>query len=402
MLSQAAISPPPLRQVDELPGDAGARVQVGGRITALVDEENFELSDGTGSVLIRNIGGRSAAPRVGDIIVATGKIDRSSGEMAIACTQIEIKVRPDRPLPSREDWLGHSPQHRYRHREVDFLLTPELRGNLVVRAKVIRALRQVLDARGFLEVETPILLRAPDVAPVSHFVASHSTSQLYLRICPESYLKRLVVGGFGRVYEIGKSFRYETGSHQGLPEFTLMECYQAFAEYQGMAALTEELVASAAEAALGHSLIQVDGRTVDLRRPWKRVLLREAVLAKTGLDILNANEDKLRQLLGAAGSHLSGATPRWTLIDKVIEAHVQPDLTEPTFLMDYPVETICAAARHPEDPRIIERFEAYVGGVEIAHAFSELTDPTDQRNRMVDVLDARTRAGEEPGPLAGR
>jgi lysyl-tRNA synthetase class 2 len=252
---------------------------------------------------------------------------------------------------------------RYRHREVDLLANEESRELFILRSKVVRAIRRWLDERGFLEVETPVLQPLYGGALARPFVTHHNEldRDLYLRIADELYLKRLIVGGLERVYEIGKDFRNEGVSHKHNPEFTMLEWYEAYADYEDIAARLEELISHVAQE------VGYDG-PVDFKPPWRRITLREAIKEKTGLDIQS--------------DELPGEGTWAKRVDDLLSKRVEPDLQDPTFILDYPKELSPFAKDHRSEPGLVERFECFAAGMEFANAFTELNDPDEQRARF--------------------
>jgi lysyl-tRNA synthetase class 2 len=263
-------------------------------------------------------------------------------------------------------------------------------------------MRASLDARGFLEIETPVLQPIYGGAAARPFTTHHNTydQQLYLRISDELYLKRLVVGGIDRVYEIGRVFRNEGVSRKHNPEFTMMECYQAYADYRDMMALAQALVQEIAERVLGTTRIEFSGHAIDLAGEWRRVTLRDAIADATGVDVLaHADLAALRAAIRARGVECADA-PSWgRLVDELFSAHVEPTLIQPTLVTDYPVELSPLAKRSREDERLVERFEPFLAGMEIGNAFSELNDPEDQRERLLASRRAFEAGDDEAHPL---
>jgi lysyl-tRNA synthetase class 2 len=306
-----------------------------------------------------------------------------------------------RPLPDK--WHGlRDTETRYRQRHVDLTVNPDARRVFRVRAEVIRALRAELDDRGYLEVETPLLHAVPGGALARPFVTHHNALNLdlYLRIAKELYLKRLVAGGLPRVYEIGRVFRNEGLSPRHNPEFTMLESYEAYADYTDVMALTQALVRRAAQAATGTTTVSVEGTDVDLGGTWARRPLLELVRAATGREDLDYGSD-LGQVRRIADSHGVKIQDSWGVGKLVLELYeklVEHALREPTFVVDYPVEVSPLARRHRSDPRVTERFELIVAGRELANAFSELTDPEDQRDRF--EAQARARAAGDGEAMA--
>jgi lysyl-tRNA synthetase class 2 len=272
----------------------------------------------------------------------------------------------------------------------------------VVRSRTITAMRAFLDARGFLEVETPVLQPLYGGAFARPFVTHHNTyaQDLYLRISDELYLKRLIVAGLDRVYEIGHNFRNEGVSRKHNPEFTMMECYQAYADYRDMMDLTEAMVQEIADRVVGATAVEYQGQRIDFAGPWRRLTLHDAIGEATGIDILAATE--LGSLQEAARSRGidPGNAPTWAvLVDDLFSDHVERSLMQPTFITDHPVELSPLAKMRADDPRLVERFEPFVAGMEIGNAFSELNDPEDQRRRFEAQQQRQAEGDEEAQPL---
>jgi lysyl-tRNA synthetase class 2 len=273
----------------------------------------------------------------------------------------------------------------------------------VKRALLLRAIRQFLDERGFLEVETPILQPVYGGALARPFITHHNAldMDLYLRIAPELYLKRLLVGGFERVYEIGRNFRNEGIDARHNPEFTMLEAYQAYADYHDIMRLVEELIAFVAQSVLGTTTITYQGHTIDLTPPWRRLSLMDALKEVTGVDFLAfRNDDERARAIGRQLGLSIEPTDHWgRVLDEALKKKVVPTLIQPTFLLDYPVEISPLAKRKPDDPTMTERFQGFIGGLEVANAFSELNDPLDQRERFEMQQRLRERGDVEAHPL---
>ncbi|MDW5597833.1 lysine--tRNA ligase [Conexibacter stalactiti] len=327
---------------------------------------------------------------LGDLIGVDGTVFRSRrGELSLRVDSWTLLAKSLRPPPEKHHGV-QDVETRFRHRELDLLSSEETRALFIARARIVSAVRRFLDDHGYVEVETPVLQPLYGGAAARPFTTHHNAldRELYLRIATELYLKRLIVGGLERVYELGKDFRNEGISHKHNPEFTMVEFYEAYADYQDMAARTERLVAAAAEAA-GY-----DGE-IDLSPPWRRETLHGAILDRSGIDILAATDrDALAAAMEAKGMRVPPDDTWAQLVDELVTKHVEPTLIEPTFLFDYPVELSPFAKKHREDDRLVERFEAYVNGMEIANAFSELNDPDDQRRRF-EQQRADAEAGDE-------
>ena len=315
---------------------------------------------------------------LGDLIGVDGTAFRSRrGEPTLRVKEFTLLAKSLRPLPEKHHGL-QDVETRFRHRELDLVSNEEARDLFVTRARVISAARRYLDAEGFVEVETPVLQPLYGGAAARPFTTHHNALDrtLYLRIATELYLKRLIVGGLERVYELGKDFRNEGLDRAHNPEFTMLEFYEAYADYLDMASRCEQLVAFAATEA-GYT------GAIDLSPPWRRQTLREAILARTGVDIARfGDRDSLAEEMRSKGIPPPKDDTWPQLVDELLSKHVEPDLIEPTFITDYPVEMSPFAKRHRSEPGLAERFEAFIGGMEIANAFTELNDPDEQRRRF--------------------
>ncbi len=327
---------------------------------------------------------------LGDLIGIDGVAFMSRrGELSLRVTSFSLLAKSMRPPPEKHHGLTDV-ETRFRHRELDLIANPESRELFVTRANVISAVRRFLDAEGFIEVETPVLQPLYGGAAARPFITHHNAldRDFYLRIATELYLKRLIVGGLERVYELGKDFRNEGLSYKHNPEFTMLEWYEAYADYTSVAARCERLMAFVAEE-VGYS------GDIDFSPPWRRETLASAILTRTGVDILASRD---RDALAAEMQSRGLAAPSddtWPqLVDELLSKHVEPTLIEPTFLLDYPVELSPFAKRHRSIDGLVERFEAYVGGMEIANAFTELNDPDEQRRRFEEQR-ALAGAGDE-------
>ena len=313
----------------------------------------------------------------GDIVGAEGQVFRTRrGEISVDVERFELLSKSLRPLPEKFHGLKDV-ETRYRQRYVDLIANPEVMEVFVARSRIISGIRRHLDERGFLEVENPVLQQIPGGGHARPFVTHHNalSTDLYLRIALELHLKRLVVGGIERVYELGRVFRNEGLSPRHNPEFTMLEVYQAYATYEDMMTLTEELIGAAAAAAGLPLEVELQGETLNFRAPFRRARMADLVLEQTG-----------RELCGEE-------------LDRLFEAEVQPTLRQPTFVYDYPLETSPLARKRPDDPRFVERFELFVAGRELANAFTELTDPVDQRQRFESQVAAKAAGAEEAHPF---
>ncbi|MSR23112.1 MAG: lysine--tRNA ligase, partial [Gemmatimonadetes bacterium] len=292
-------------------------------------------------------------------------------------------------------------QSRYRQRYADLAVHTEVRERFRIRARIVGALRAFLDARGYLEVETPVLQPIYGGAAARPFTTHHNAldTKLYLRIADELYLKRLIVGGFERVYEIGKDFRNEGIDRTHNPEFTMLEFYQAFADYEEMMGVVEQMLSEVTREILGGCSATLDGLEIDLTPPFPRVPFLAALEAGLGADVMGMDDRTLRaRAEGVSGESLKGAG-RGRLMDKLFGLLVEPELVQPTFVIDYPMELSPLAKRSRTDPRLVERFELIIAGREIANAFSELNDPQDQRERLEAQELLREAGDEESHPV---
>ncbi|MEA2443916.1 MAG: lysyl-tRNA synthetase, class, partial [Thermoleophilales bacterium] len=327
---------------------------------------------------------------LGDLIGVDGTAFKSRrGELSMRVDDWTLLAKSLRPPPEKHAGL-QDVETRYRQRELDLMANDDTRRLFILRSRVIAAIRRWLDERGFLEVETPVLQPLYGGALARPFVTHHNQldRDFYLRIATELYLKRLIVGGLERVYELGKDFRNEGVSHKHNPEFTMLEWYEAYADYNQIANELEELVSFVAKD------VGYEG-DIDFSAPWRRVTLRDAILEKTDVDVL-AHRD--RDALVAAASERDielDPTRTWAqLVDDLLSKYVEPDLQNPTLVMDYPVELSPFAKRHRSEPGLVERFEAFAGGMEFANAFTELNDPDDQRARFEEQV-RHTAAGDD-------
>jgi lysyl-tRNA synthetase class 2 len=316
---------------------------------------------------------------LGDLLGVDGTAFKSRrGELSLRATSWTLLAKSLRAPPEKFHGL-EDVETRYRHRELDLLANEETRELFILRSRIVRAMRRWLDERGFLEVETPILQPLYGGALARPFVTHHNAldREFFLRIADELYLKRLIVGGLERVYEIGKDFRNEGISHKHNPEFTMLEWYEAHADYNDIAARLEELISYVA------AEVDYDG-PIDFSPPWRRVTLRDAILEKTGIDI--------------AKDELPGEGTWGKRVDDLLSKQVEPDLHDPTFILDYPKELSPFAKDHRSEPGLVERFEAYAGGMEFANAFSELNDPDEQRARFEQQRADEAAGDEETQP----
>lgn len=334
-------------------------------------------------------------PTIGDLIGSKGQYREERGERVLDA-RYWATLTPTLRTDLFTDNSDHAP------REITLLRDDAIRNALAVRRQVIKTVRAYLDGRGFLEMETPIILPIRDIAPVPHFtVTPGRDGTAVLRICPENALKRLIVAGFDRVYEVARNFRVEKAAQHRSSEFTTVECYAAYATYVQTMDLCEDLIRIIIRTALGSSdVLQYQNRVIDIRTPWERLDFQTAVQRATGIELERAsNTPMLKSEMAARGISAEGLHSRRACINQLAEI-VEEQLNNPTFLIDHPSETICVAQRH-DAPRshLLQRFELFIGGMEIAHAFAELTDPLEQRERMQELMQEKIAAGDTPHPL---
>lgn len=335
---------------------------------------------------------------IGDFLGVKGEVFRTrKGEISVKASEIQLLSKSLRPLP--EKWHGlKDVDLRYRQRYLDLIVNPDVRETFITRSKIIRAIRSFLDERGFLEVETPLLNVIPGGANARPFITHHNTLDidLYLRIAPELYLKRLIVGGLEKVYELGRMFRNEGMSVKHNPEFTLMEVYEAYTDYVGMMELTESLISKVAEEVLGTTVITYQGEKIDLTPPWIRMTMIEAVKEYAGVDFDKIETDEeARQIAKEKSLEVEEGATKGEILFLMFEEFAEKHLVQPTFIMDYPVEVSPLTKRKPERPELTERFELFITGREMANAYSELNDPIDQKERFLDQVRKREAGDEE-------
>jgi lysyl-tRNA synthetase class 2 len=340
----------------------------------------------------------------GDFVGACGKIIKSKrGEISIEVQALTFLGKSLKNPPDK--WHGLvDVETRYRQRYLDLLANPETRQVFFTRSRLITAIRQYLNGLGFLEIETPILQPIPGGGSARPFATDSFAmdSRMYLRIALELYLKRAVVGGIERVYEIGRNFRNEGVSFKHSPEFTMLELYQAYADYQDIMRLTEDMIATAARSAVGKTRVRWGDAEIDFSPPWQRISLKEAIAEFSGVDYgAYAEVEALREAAEKAGLHTEPNWNRGKILDELLTAFVEPKLVQPAFLTDYPTDfpgsTLAKAKR--DNPDEVERFEAFAGGIEIGNAFSELNDPREQRQRFMQQIVARNAGDEEAQPF---
>lgn len=339
---------------------------------------------------------------MGDIIGVEGEVFKTqSGEISIKAKKLTLLSKSLQILP--EKWHGlKDPDLRYRQRYVDLIVNPEVKETFLLRNKIIRKIREYLDNLGYLEVETPILGNIAGGANARPFLTHHNALNIdmSLRIANELYLKRLIVGGFDKVYEMGKMFRNEGMDARHNPEFTNIELYEAYADYNDMMEITENLVAYVAKEVLGTTKVEYQGKTIDFTPPWKRIKMQDAVKEHTGVDFDKINTDE--KALEVAKEHKLEIKPGMTrghVISEMFEEFCEQYMDQPTFIIGHPVEISPLAKRNPDDPRITNRFEAFANCWEIANAFSELNDPIDQRERFEEQLRQKKYGDDEAHPM---
>ena len=395
-------------QFDEL-SEKETEVKMAGRIMAIRGHGKtcfMDMQDKTGriQVYVRKdvIGEENYAliklMDIGDTVGITGTAFRTHmGELSIKANSVEMLSKSLRPLP--EKWHGlKDVETRYRQRYVDLIVNPEVRDTFVKRSQIIRSVREVLDSHDFLEVETPILNTIAGGAAARPFISYHNAldMQVYMRIAPELYLKRLIVGGMDRVYEMGRVFRHEGIDNRHNPEFTSVEIYQAFADYRDMMDLTEEVVVKTAEKVLGTTTINYEGTTIELASPWKRMSMIEAVKEYSGKDFTDVTDlEEARAIAKELNVAIEPSFGIGKIINACFEEYVEDKLIQPTFITGHPKEISPLAKSNPENPEITDRFEAYIYGREICNGFTELNDPIDQKERFLKQVEERANGDEE-------
>lgn len=339
---------------------------------------------------------------IGDIIGAEGNLLRTkSGEPTVWVGDFTLLAKSLQPLP--EKWHGLSDvEKRYRQRYLDLISNPEVKETFKVRSQIITAIRQFLNQRGFLEVETPVLQSSAGGALARPFITHHHAldQDLYLRIALELHLKRLIIGGFDKVYELGRIFRNEGISTKHNPEFTMLESYEAYADYNDVMKMLEEMVFEVCQQVLGTSEVKFGDNIISFKPPWQRLSLRDAIKGYSGIDLRQyGSTDLLRTRMQEMGLEIDLQKSWAKLVDELISTFVEPNIIQPAFLLDYPVELSPLAKTKPGEDRVVERFEAFAGGMEIANAFTELNDPIDQRQRFIQQQKEQQAAGEEAGEI---
>ena len=380
-------------------GEADVKRRIAGRVIARREMGKLvflDLVDRSGRIQLLCDTSRTGPIDVdlGDIVGVIGSPARAKrGEPSVAVDELELLAKIKRPLPDTFHGLTDV-ETRYRQRYLDLLMNEETRADFELRTRIVAAVRSYLDEQGFLEVETPVLQPRYGGGFAEPFVTHYNTldADYYLRIATELYLKRLIVGGLEKVYELGKDFRNEGLSYKHVPEFTMLEWYEAYTDYRDQMERVERLIESVARETTGGTTTRYRGHEVDLKAPWRRIKLVDA-LEEQGLWTRDPND--LRGRLNGRGVDTSHDASWAQLLDHALSHYVEPALIEPTILFDYPVELSPFARATDEDPEIVERFEYFVGGTELGNAFSELNDPDDQRARFEAQLTERERGDDE-------
>lgn len=398
-------------EIENQPEAKAVNLTLAGRIRAIRDMGKLifaHIEDSSGKIQlflrINELGEEAMRSFVrdfdlGDFIEATGTLTRTKrGEVTLQVESFKMLAKALLQLPADKDEIVNGevvrhaqlsdPETRYRQRYTDLAVNPQVREIFRTRTRIVKTMRSYLDARDFMEVETPILQPIYGGAAARPFTTYHNQlhQQLYLRVSFELYLKRLIVGGLDRVYEIGRDFRNEGVSFKHNPEFTQMELYMAYADYLQIMQLTEEMVAHIAQEVLGTTTIKFGGNEISLATPWKRIQIRQGLLDTAGLDIdAYADAESLAEAMRAKNIPFVPGISRGKLIGTLMEAFLEPTLIQPTFLYDYPRDISPLAKNRPNDPQTVERFEVFVGGMELGNAFTELNDPLEQEKRFLEM-----------------
>ncbi len=340
---------------------------------------------------------------IGDIIGITGFVFKTrTEEISVHAKEVTLLTKSLRPLPEKFHGLKDM-DLRYRQRYVDLIMNPEVKETFILRSKIIKEIRKFMDEHGYMEVETPMLTTVATGDAARPFITHHNTLdlQMYLRIAPELNLKRLIVGGFDKVFEIGKNFRNEGMDIKHNPEFTNMEFYSAYEDYNDMMNIAEQLISTVAKNTLGTTNITYQGQEINLAPGWKKITMIDAIKEVTGVDFNTIKTDEEAQAIakekGVEYEEIKNT--RGHIINEFFETFVEETLIQPTFIMDYPVEVSPLTKRKKEDPRLVERFELFIGGREYGNAYSELNDPIDQYERFLKQVEAKEKGDEEAGGM---
>lgn len=341
---------------------------------------------------------------IGDFIGVEGFVFRTNtGELSVHCRKFTVISKSIRPLPIVKEKDGQQfdaltdPEVRYRQRYVDLAVNPKVREVFVKRAKIMATMREFFNSKGYLEVETPILQPIPGGASARPFITHHNALDIdfYMRIATELYLKRLIVGGFDGVYEFGKNFRNEGMDRTHNPEFTCMEIYVAYKDYRWMMEFTEQMLEKVAVAVNGTTELEIDGRAVSFKAPFRRLTMTDAILEKTGYDITGQSEEQIREACVRLNVEIDDTMGKGKLIDAIFGQYCEGDLVQPTFVCDYPIEMSPLCKRHRDNKDLTERFELFVNGKELCNAYSELNDPIDQLERFQEQMRLSEKGDDE-------
>ncbi len=384
-------------------------LRTGGRITAIrkMGKSSFlDIRDGSGKIQLLVQHGNLNEEQtelfkdldIGDILGVEGKLLRTkTGEPTVVMSDFTLLSKSLLPLP--EKWHGLADiDKRYRQRYVDLIANADVKEIFKKRSRIISAVRRFLDKRGFIEVETPVLNSSAGGALAAPFITHHNTfdQDMYLRIALELHLKRLIVGGLDKVYEIGYVFRNEGVSTTHNPEYTLLETYEAYADYNDVMKMVEEMVYEVSRRVLGTAEVEYGGNIINLKPPWRRLTLRDAVIEHSGIDFVKyPTANGLREKMRSKKIEADPAKNWAKLVDELLSTSVRPALIQPTFIYDYPVSMSPLAKNKPDEERVVERFQPYAGGLELGNAYSELNDPLLQRERFVDQMRERLGDNEE-------
>ncbi len=393
---------------DDTPETTTPRISLGGRIMSMrvMGRAAFlDIRDGSGTIqalLRENVLGDAYGLLkdldLGDHLGVSGPVMRTrTGQVTIEAHELTITSKGMKPLPEKFHGLRDT-ETRYRQRYLDLIANPEVMPVFAIRSKIIERIRAFFQSQGFLEVDTPILVPVAGGAHARPFITHHNTldQQLYLRIATELYLKRLIIGGFDKVYELGRVFRNEGIDQDHNPEFTLLESYQAYADYNDIMTMVESLVSTIAMEVLGTTQVQYGDQLIDFAPPWKRVDFRQELKDLSGVDIdAYTDDESLKHKAAELGLDIEPKDGRAKVIDKLFSSYVEPRLAQPTFVLDYPVIMSPLAKAKPDSPGYVERFEAFAAGMEIANSYTELNDPAVQRERFENQEALRLMLGDD-------
>jgi len=395
--------------IDNFEALEGSEVKIAGRLMAIRGHGKacfVNIQDFKGSIQIYikidEVGEEQFATLdywdIGDIIGVRGEVFRTKrGEISVKAAELTFLTKSLRVLPEKFHGLTDT-ELRYRQRYVDLIVNPEVKDTFVKRSQIVSAIRRYLDGIGFLEVETPTLHNIAGGAAARPFITHHNTLdlQLYMRIALELPLKRLIVGGMEKVYEIGRVFRNEGIDTRHNPEFTLLELYEAYSDYNGMMELTENMISSVAKDILGSDTVNYQGKEICFAAPWKRITMYDAIKEQTGIDFAEIKTDEeARAAAAQAGVHIEKDMDKGHIVAEFFDQKVEHTLIQPTFILDYPIEISPLTKRKDDDPSLTYRFEAFVNGGELANAYSELNDPIDQRYRFEMQMEERAKGNDE-------